>query len=300
MGEGFRGEIKTVLNFFRHGEKDGDKLTQKGRMDAAIGEGKKFRNNSTEGVVNKPAVAVGGPFKRSQEASILSMQGGELSTDEISGYSTLDDIKTKVNEDAGLELGSKSRVDARLDFRMTGEAFEQLKKALGEKRMLEWIVNESDNAVAGQDPEKDWGYSRMAANFAELIQRYTKAATNFDRLVKSKDEKEENFTHLMERYFGSHSPSVDSFLVKLIQKTKGEDVAQQFVQLNRGGIKELEGFQVEIVQKNNEPVVKVTYKPQEKSQTEFSFSEEVKPEVLEEIIAEGGGHMDFKGRFKNE
>jgi hypothetical protein len=86
----------------------------------------------------------------------------------------------------------------------------------------------------------------MAANFADLIKKHTEASINFDKVVRQKEVNDESILPFMERHFGSHVPSIDSFLVKLIEKTKGETEVKKFLDCNPNGIKELSGFQVEI------------------------------------------------------
>lgn len=290
---------KVVLNFFRHAEKDGDKLTQAGRIDAAKGQGGNIRHELLSGVKNKPSVAIGGPFKRSREVALLVMEGGDMADDDITGYETVEELEAKINEKAGVKYGSKLMVDKRLNFQMTGDAFEEIKKAVGDGRLLEWVVNDSDREVAGKDPEIDWGFSRMAANFADLIKKYIKVSNNFDRIVDRKEKAGEEAVPYLERMIGSHSPSVDSFLVKIIEKVKGQEEASRFVELNKNGIGALDGFRVEIDQLvgSQEPSVRIIYSPSVKTGQEFKFNEEVGMNVLEEILKEGGGHMDSRGKL---
>lgn len=295
--ERIKSEVR--LSFFRHGEKDGDQLTRAGRLDAAKGAGSNFRLEEIRGIDNKPSFAVTSPKKRAGEAAILAMEGEGLTEEEILGYENLEQLANDTNEKAGLKYGSKLAVDQRLDFRMTGEAMEGVKKAQKEGRMLKWIVEESDQVIAGGNLETDWGYSRMAANFAELIKKYLQTAKNFDTLVEKKKENGEEIFPVLERYLGSHTPSVDSFLVKLITIAKGEETASKFIDLNPNGIRELEGFQVEI--KNfvdqNEPQIKISYRPRDNNK-DFQFETMITPEILEQIIEEGGGEMDWRGKIK--
>jgi hypothetical protein len=288
------------LSFFRHGEKDGDKLTPAGRLDAAKGTGSNFRSKEIEGIDNKPGFAVASPRKRAGEAAILAMEGVDLTEDEILKYENLVQLTNNINEKAGLKYGSKFVVDQRLDFRMTddSELLKGIIKSQKEGKMLKWFVEESDQVFAGEkNQEENWGYSRMAANFAELIKKYFRTAKNFDTLVKKKKENEEEIFPVLERYIGSHTPNIDSFLVKLITKVKGEEIARKFVDLNSNGIKELEGFKVEIKSftDQSEPQIKITYKSRDNNK-DFQFETEITPEILEEIIEEGGGEIGWKGQ----
>lgn len=288
---------KVVLNFFRHGEKNPtpgtDELTKDGRQKAVADFSNRFPIDG-----NPHKVAFGSWIKRSEETAALALENSNLDSELVDSYDSVQDLTKAINAEAvgpdgekGLKHGSKTGVRENLGFKLKkGPVMDSALAAIKNNTFLKWVANESD-AMISEDDKESWGLNRQAANIASEIDRYVKMSGNFDKLV-SKKEKEgvEDFGDTLERFMGSHSGVLESFLVKLIQKTKGEEEKNKFVNALPEAFNFLEGFSVEIENKSgqSEPQVKVAY--ERKGDTEeksYKFDQVVPVSVIKEIILEG-------------
>ncbi len=280
--ENIERESRIVLHFLRHGKKGKGEddykveLTPEGRMEAKTKAG----NTNL-----KQAMAMGSPRARALQSAALVMSGTE---DTITGSETSDELKVKLN--SGRDFGTKVFVDSRLDFTVDPEAplGVKVEEEYGVKKLFRFVVNESDNFAKGVN-ERTSTYSSMASDVAEIVQKYLGVSKRWHELVNDKGK---NYEESMERFLGSHQTVTESFLAKVIEKTKGIEERDKLVEaLNNGqGFDFLEGFDVEIVQREltDIPVIRVRYsKVGKDSQDIFSFNEVVSSEVLEEIIKEG-------------
>jgi len=274
-------QIKIVLKFVRHGEKENDKtksdtevrLTEAGRLYAS--------SLSEEGVDLTNTVAFGSPRKRTQETAGLIMAGGQ---DEISGTESLEELKQKVNE--GIGFGSKIAQDKRLDFVLPpkGPYFDEMMTAFKEGRLLKYIVEESNQKAKEIGGGKDlMSYDTQASKIAEIVAKYLKIMPRWEQIA---NDEEKDVKPVMERILASHQSVTESFLAKIVELTKGVAERDTLVSaLGNQGFGFAEGFKAEIVRGDNgEEQVRVTFKKEKDGQTIFEFDEVVPRELIEGLI----------------
>lgn len=85
----------------------------------------------------------------------------------------------------------------------------------------------------------------------------------------------------MERYLGTHAGISESFVAKILEKTKGIDERDAFVKNLGSSFKETEGMRIEIVNKGKEQRFFLSYEINGKS-----VSMEIDSSVLYGIISE--------------
>jgi len=277
---------KILLHFMRHGEKG---KVQPGQTDYEVHltpEGRKKAKAAAKVTNLKQAMSVGSPRERAQETAAFLMAGAE---DDITGAESFDELKAKLNE--GLTTNA-TRVfsDKRLDFTLddkTPLGAKEMEAYLG-KRWMPFLINESDKLAVELGDNETSTYSRMAGVIAEIVEKYAKVSDRWHELVN--DEKKQ-YEEMMERFLGSHQGVTESFLAKVVEKTKGAEERDRFVKaVNNQGFDFLEGFDVEIDKKgeSEKPAIKIRYRKADKEGKEvFNFDEEVPAEVIEEIIKEG-------------
>ncbi len=289
---------KVVLNFFRHGEKNPapgtDELTKDGRKKAVAEFAARFGQDG-----NPHKMAFGSWIKRSEETAALALENTNLDSELVDSYGSVQELTDAIDAEAtdasgekGLAFGSKTGVRENLGFKFKkGPVMDAAYAAIKDNNYLGWLAHEADTMIPADDTET-WGLNRQAANIADEIGNYVKVAGNFDRLVAKKTQEEggEDFGNTLERFMGSHSGVLESFLVKLIQKTKGEAEKEKFVNALPEAFDFLEGFTVEIENKagQTEPQVRIKY--ERKGDTEeksFKYDEMVPVSVIQEIISEG-------------
>ena len=90
----------------------------------------------------------------------------------------------------------------------------------------------------------------------------------------------------MKRFFGSHQGVLESFLAKLIEKTKGIEERNKFVEvLNNQGFDYAERFEVDIKNKESgEPTIHLLYKKEKEGKTVFEFDEDLPKEIIDSIV----------------
>ena len=272
---------KIELHFFRHGEREPIKekpnieiaLSQKGR-EQAIAKSKKTELSQV--------VAFGTPRIRAQETAGFVMAGKELA---LTGEETLKELKKKIDE--GLKIGTKLGIEKKLDFPEdpTTEYYKAvLEVFMKEGNWLEFLINKSDELAKKYHDKKSFTYSRLAKQIAEIIQKYLKIAPRWNELVQDKSK---NYKDTLERFMGTHATICESFLAKIIEKTKGKEEQNKFVQILKGGIFDyVEGFDLEISNTAEGPKIHIYYK-KEKDGQKFVFDEYINPKLLDEIIKEG-------------
>ena len=275
--EKFSSQIR--LRFFRHSEKEAKKEGQTDEEIRLTPGGRKLSAQKADIEDIGQAVAFGSPRKRAQETAGLVMAG---KLDEITGEESLEELKAIVDND--LKVGSKIATDKRLDFILDAksEYGKKAHEAFGQKRMLKFLVEESDQLAKELGVEDQTTYSGSASAIAQIIEKYIKIAPRWDELVK--DEKK-GYDKNLERFFGSHLSVPDSFLAKLIEKTKGIEERNKFVQaLDNHGSDYAEGFGVNIINiKNKKPIINIDYKKEKEGQNVYEFNEEIPVEMIEEI-----------------
>ncbi|MFA6463505.1 MAG: histidine phosphatase family protein [Candidatus Paceibacterota bacterium] len=286
MPEVFR--TKVVLDFFRHDEKDPNKvepikpdeeveLTPKGKLDA---KGHAKIEDTTF------AIATGTDRKRARQTAIYHMAG---KNEAVTGEETYEELEQVVNK--GREYGSKIVTDNRLNFTVEKNtpfgkvAFERFFKG----EYLKFLVEESDQFSKEVGNTEESTYSSLAGNVAELVKKNIAVSRNFDQLYQSKSE-EERKTNELQRFFGSHQGVTESFLAKLIENIKGVEERDKFVKiLKNRGFDFSEGFEIDILNKDTEeePKIKISYRKEVEGEEPFIFEEEIPSELIDQIILEG-------------
>lgn len=274
---------KIALKFFRHSIKENDP----GKTDQEISltpAGKALAKSRSSAETNvAQSVAFGSPRVRTQETAGLVMAGGQ---GDITGTETLEELRGKL--DAGLVKGTKIAVSDLLDFIVDDtSAFGKIFfDAYREGRYLQFIVQESDQKAAELQDNVNDTYSRMAARIALLIKRYVVFAPRFDALVL---DPVKHYTDTMERFLGTHQGVAESFLAKVIEKTKGVSERDRFVTaLGNKGFDFAEGFGMDIRSfANGERKLHLSFKKEKEGAESFVFDEDVPMEVVDEIVSEG-------------
>lgn len=286
--EKFKSRI--FLAFFRHsekGEKPFELLTPAGRK-LAKEKAKEWHPEEIPLDNIKQAVAFGSPRIRAKETAGFVLGGGR---EEITGEESLEELERKLNQ--GLKLGSKIGTDKRLDFYYDLET--PLGKAQSEafKRgeLLKFIVEESDKLARDCQDEKSMTYSRAAAGVAEIVKKYVGIEKYWDKLARDKSK---GYPPTLERYLGSHAGVTESFLAKVIEKTKGIEERNKFVQaLGNQSFDYVEGFKAEIINPGRggdpeNPEIIITYQKKDKEgKIIFDFKEKIDKKLINEIIQEG-------------
>lgn len=280
---------KIELIFMRHDEKEKDKtksdeevgLTTQGKMHAK----EKARMNDIS-----QSIAFGSPRKRTLETAGLVMSG---KSEEITGTETLEELKQKLDKDLLLKSGSKIRVDDRLNFEadFSSNYGKKALEAVKNEKYLKFLVEESDNLAKEENDEKSSTYASQAQSVASIVKKYLEIAPRFDDFVRDKEKKYED---IMKRFFGSHQGVLECFLAKIIEKTKGIEERDKFVQaLNNQGFDYAEGFDIEIKNKESgDSTIHILYKKEKEAEvsndrkvakeikTVFEFDEDVDKEIL--------------------
>lgn len=156
-------------------------------------------------------------------------------------------------------------------------------KRLEERDYLKFLVEESDELAEKLEDENASTYSKMASNIASIVDKYLNIAPKWGELVRSKDE----FSETLERFFCTHQGISESFLAKVIEKTKGIKERDRFVQvLDNYGFDFTEGFNVEILSKDSkDSVIHISYKKEKEGKLIFEFDEDDVPlKVIENMI----------------
>ena len=278
---------RTLLHFFRHGEKASDPnktnfeqlLTKKGKLQG-YEKGKKGPE------AYPTAIAFGGYVKRAQEIAGTTMAGAKRM--EITGEESLEEIKIKLDE--GLNYGSKMGIDKNLGFYYESEFCKIKDDAYNESRGLKFIVEESDELAEKLGDKYSSTYLRSAGRIAKVLEKYSSIAPKFGEII-SDDEKKKKYGDVLERFMGSHMGVIDVFLCRVVEKIKGRDERDRLVQmLGNNGFDPAEGFDIEIdtLASQKEPVIRLKYNKENKDGDEvFSFNEIIPPELIRELIDEG-------------
>ncbi|MBI3685440.1 N-formylglutamate amidohydrolase [Candidatus Azambacteria bacterium] len=274
---------KIELSFFRHGEKENNK--SKSDLDIELTPvGKKQAKEKSDTKNMKQSVAFGSPRTRAQETAGFVMSGNQ---EGITGDESLEELREKV--DKGLAKGSKIGVDRRLDFGIDFSSEFGVSALDHFKRgdYLKFLVEQSDRLAKESGDETSFTYSRGASNIASIIDKYIGIAKRWDKLVQ--DEQKE-YSDTLERFFGTHQGVNESFLAKVIEKTKGAEERDKFVQaLSNQGFDYTEGFEVDILNKNSDEfAIRIRYKKEvedgDGKRLVFEFNEEIPHEVIKDII----------------
>lgn len=273
-----KAKSKIIFSFFRHGKKEEAKpgqsdyevlLTKEGRIQA-------YQKGEEIKPQKEVAIAIGSPRKRAQE-TVARILFAEDFPPEMS----FEEIKEKVqNElDEQYKLGPRRVRKIIADPRLNFVTYEECSKAVKEKRILPFLVYESDNLILEKyRDERLVCLTSYAGNVAEIIKKYLAVGSTFERIVQKDPEKYAQYGNQLERYLGTHLAVGESFLAKVVEKAKGRNALKEWVTKNPSGFKETEGFTVEIIPGK----ILIRYQLEEGKEETI----EMKPEILDEIIKE--------------
>lgn len=235
------------LEFVRHDKHEGTKpdnesrLTREGRIHASE-TGKSKNAKIDKGFI------ISSPRKRVIETVAREFLANE---NLVSEEDSLEDILEKIKVD----VGKKYKMDERLNFITDRNPeykkifYHHLKDA---KDSLNFIYNESDKLIYDLGDAEDMSLSRFAGNIAEIIKKYIKIYPQWEKIYNKNSEPDK--TNEIQRFLGSHSLIMDSFLLKVIEKAEGKEGVSNFLNSwkDKNGIVGLgEGFSV-VIKKNNE------------------------------------------------
>ena len=282
---------KIKLHFFRHSIKgpkaEDDRFTQLSQKGRELAAERKID------VENKNLSTIVGTDRiRTQEtAGIRKTGNSDLTVEEI------------MNE-TGLLGSPKAAIDNRLNFQLdpNSETGKRMYEAFMKGKLVKYLVENSDDDVLEHgDFDKNTSYSKFAANIAEIILgALRKGSDKWHRIYEAEQEREKQrkfpkgYTQSFEKLFGTHEGVLESFLAKVIEKTKGVEERTKFVEaLENKGFDETEGFDMEIINDGDSKVMYITYdKFDEKGNKIFSLDENISEELLDKIVKEGSFFID--------
>lgn len=236
---------KIRLEFFRHDEKlkpsqdqldEKVRLTEEGRIHASdIG-----REKSPDPSM---AMAFGSERERSLETAMRQMLPAHTNS-----HDSLEGMRKIISQN--IEYGKKDLITPNLNFVWNGtpEFKQEIYDRYSKKEGLKFLLEESDELVSRLKDEVSTSYSRQAGNIAEIVIKYIKILSRWQEVVKENPDKyNENFREL-QRFLGSHQTVIESFLMKIIEKTEGRDAVLAFIDSlpDKNGFEFSEGYKVEI------------------------------------------------------
>lgn len=240
---------KVIFEFFRHGEKE---KAEKPENEVRLTEkGRQMATDRGQELNPQPEVSVGfGSLrKRSLETAGRVMLA---TTGAVEPEMPLEEIESLISQE--LKVGKKIVADDRLDFQQdrTSEFGQKHLAAFKAGKIMEFMINDSDRLAKELNDPRAFSYSRVAANVAEILQKYLQVGNNFERVAEANPEKYRQFHNQLERYFGTHQTVGESFMAKLLEVSVGENDRDHYLsKVPPSGVAELQGFRVEIVNKGN-------------------------------------------------
>jgi len=198
-------------------------------------------------------------------------------------------IKNVTRRMFGNKYGGKVRISQNLNFSYGSDPYKQaVRAAIKEKRLVPFIVGESDRLAAELGDTKSSTYTRGAGGIAREILDYVQAAKNLQRIYSGKpDEVKAKAPPFIPRTLGSHQPVMESFLLKLTEKLEGVAARNELMaQIGAKGFSPLEGYTVAIHPhaEGGEPKIILNYsKTDEHGNVIYSLSHNIPTAVLEEI-----------------
>lgn len=255
---------RVVLHFMRHSIKE--KAPEKSDVDILLSEaGRELAVKKFDHPVDmRFAHAVGSPRIRTYETAVVAA------------------TKSTTMDPGDIGIG-KVRVSEALDFVVneSDEYGRRLYEAFEAGKYLSFLLNESDALAREKRDTSSSTYSRMAANIAGIIYRNFEVASRGARqLEKSNSESKKND---FRRILATHGGIQESFLLKVVEKTKGIEDRDRLLSLMGGnGFDFIEGFDAILSKENDGEKIRITYK-----KGEYVFDEIVSPDIIREILEEG-------------
>ena len=101
-------------------------------------------------------------------------------------------------------------------------------------------------------------------------------------------DKTKNYSDTLERFMGTHQTVPESFLAKVIEKTRGVEERDRFIELlDKKGFDYTEGFDLKILNTTGGPKIHISYKNEKDKENLYIFDQEISEDVIDEIISEG-------------
>ena len=205
--------------------------------------------------------------------------------EEITGDETIEELKEKLNQE--LKVGSKVGIDKRLDFSIDLSTVfgKKALEAVKNGKWLKFLVEESDMVADESNDNEIETYSDYASRVAEIVKKYLAVAGRWDKLARDESK---NYQDTLKRLFGTHQGVAESFLAKVIEKTKGESERNTFVSaLQNQGFDFIEGFKIEIDTINGEEqIIRISFKKEKDGKILYEYDETVPCEVIYNLILE--------------
>jgi hypothetical protein len=278
--ENIEKESKIVLHFFRHSIKEksskSDEEVDITKEGAELAASKASENTNIE-----QSLAFGSSRVRTQETAALVMAGKKIE-ETPQAREVIDELNKNLN------IGSKVGVNENLDFKENedSEYYKELLSASTEGQYLKYLVEQSDNRAKEFKDDYNVTYSKQAKQIAQIIEKYIKILPRWNELVSDLNKK---YDPKLERFMGTHLGIGECFIAKIIEKTKGIEERDKFVEVLKNiGFNFVEGFDIEIIKKPNEqlPIIHLKYSKEKDGIELFKFDENIEQNLLNEIINE--------------
>lgn len=288
-----RPTSEIVLHLFRHGPKG--KGEEKERLSP---EGRTLMHDlgKARGSASDTSLSYGSHIgDQGHERALLSAElemAGALGIEGVDGTESMPELKKKIRKWDEAQIGGtrgkgkRHAIDPRLGFSLgTGETGKKGYKAFTEGTYMDWALNESDQGAIEHRDNEVTTYTRASGQIAEFVERYVTASKRWDELA---NDPEKDYGKVLERFIGSHAGSVDLFLVRLVEKTRGAEERDKLIAALKGGNFEPgEGFDILIDTPSGEeePRIRIRYEKNDKDGTvQYSFDEIVPNSALRELI----------------
>lgn len=257
-------------------------------MMAAFEHGKKREGVSDTAVAFGSEVGVPGN-ERSVHTALMDLAGA-LGIEGVTGKESLEELKHKINQHDKRVFGSRAAIDTRLGFVVKNASYKQENAdAIRKKQLLRYLIEQSDATMLRENILEDYSYTRAAGSLAEVVKKYALISKRWDELA---NDPQKNYGKVLERFLGSHSGIVDSFLLRLVEKLKGPNERDKLIEAlgNGKGLEHGEEFDIRIdkLTGRDEPRIRVIFqrKAPDGETVTYHLDEEVPLEVLDELIAD--------------
>ena len=282
----FRESIPTIrLEFFRHDKKSGSK-TESGEivLDEKIRLSEAGRKHAQEsGHLKNPdpnvALVYGSPRDRTIETAYRQMLANQP---EVTAETTFEDIEELVRQNLPMHASKEIQTE-KLNFHPSASAKFQKAADDSYERTFDYLVflhSESDKLAEKVGDKQADTYSRFAASIAEIIAKYVNIYGAWKRITEKDEDKYKKSNFEIQRFVGTHQAIGESFLMKAIEKTEGEEGVNLFLEMlpDKNGFGVGDGFSAEITEDKGEKAVVLKYRDK---------TWKVNPEIIDQIVSEG-------------